>query len=277
MSGFDLRSLQIVKLDILLEVDRICRKYNIKYFLVAGTLLGAIRHKGFIPWDDDIDICMPIDDYRKFCEIALTEMNSEYFLQNYDTDYTGMWFCKIRKNNTTMIETGCEKCNIHNGIWIDIFPLISVKSDEKWLKSVNRNATIIKRVLNVCFESRNPMEKLPLKYKIVRFVPLWLARTAANIVYSSIFKNNKKYEGCYYLWGSPTIFSRFDNDLFDELCEVCFEGHMLFAPKNWDEYLTILYGDYMKLPPVEKRGNGSCHTISIIDLENDYSNYVGKF
>lgn len=141
MAENHIKDLQRIELEMLLEVDRICKKYNIRYFLVAGTLLGAIRHKGFIPWDDDIDICMPVEEYRKFCKVAKTDLKKEYFLQNSDTDFSNRWFSKVRKNNTTCIEKGYEKSKIHQGIWIDIFPLIGVKKDEKWLKSITRKAT----------------------------------------------------------------------------------------------------------------------------------------
>ena len=120
----NIKEMQKIELEMLLEVDRICKKFNIRYFLIAGTLLGAIRHKGFIPWDDDIDIIIPLNDYIKFCKVAEKELNKNYFLQNYKTDFTAMWYTKIRKNNTTAIQANHKNKLHHQGIWIDIFPLI---------------------------------------------------------------------------------------------------------------------------------------------------------
>ncbi len=267
-----LKDLQRVELEILLEVDRICKKHSIRYFLVSGTLLGAVRHKGFIPWDDDIDICMPMKDYKKFCKIIQKELKKDFFFQNYNTDITSIWFAKVRKNNTTAIEAGREKMMLHQGIWIDIFPLIGVKNDKKWLKDVTKRVTFAKRILG---KKIGLMEcaSLPFFKKFHKFLPLNIFRLICDFVYGIHFKSHEKFSSCYYLWGSKNLQARFPSDLFDELCEVEFEGHMLPAPKRWDEYLTLVYGDYMTPPPPEKR-NGGSHTISIVDLNKDYKYYT---
>ena len=147
MSSYNIKDLQNVELEILLEVDRICKKHGVKYFLVSGTLLGAVRHKGFIPWDDDIDICMPVSDYRKFCKIAQEELGENFFFQSYETDFYDRWFAKIRKNNTTCIEKVYENSRLHQGVWIDIFPLIGVKNNEEWLKKTTKKARFAKKLL----------------------------------------------------------------------------------------------------------------------------------
>ena len=267
-----LKELQKVELEILLEVDRVCKKHNIKYFLVSGTLLGAIRHKGFIPWDDDIDICMPVSDYRRFCKIAQEEIGENYFLQNYNTDYTNIWFAKIRKNGTTAIEAGHEARLNHQGVWVDIFPLIGVKKEEKWLRLVTKQANFAKWLLGKKLGLMEE-EKLPVYKMLHRLLPLKVFRLFCKLIYKVTFKPSQRFDYCYYLWGSKNITARFISDLFDELCEVEFEGHMFPAPKRWDEYLTKVYGDYMTPPPPEKR-TGGCHTISIVDLDNDYSKHM---
>jgi len=268
-----LKDLQKVELEILLEVDRICKKHNIRYFLVSGTLLGAVRHKGFIPWDDDIDICMPMKDYKKFCKVSRTEMKKEYFLQNSSTDYSDRWFAKVRKNNTTCIEKGYEKSFIHQGVWIDIFPLVGVHKDKKQLDKATKYATFSKKLLSKRFAAFGDFKDLSIEKKFLRFVPLCIVRAIARFIINITFRHNNKHEYCYYLWGDSKIRARFPFDLFDELCDIEFEGYMLSAPKRWDEYLTLVYGDYMTPPPPEKR-NGGSHTISILDLNNDYRIYT---
>ena len=135
MKKNELERLQKEEIDILNEIVRICDKNNIPYFLAAGTLLGAVRHSGFIPWDDDIDLFMLRDDYNKFIKCAINEINDNYFLQCHDTDkYYYSSFIKVRKNNTLMIEEENENRKIHRGIWVDIFPLDYVKDDSKILK-----------------------------------------------------------------------------------------------------------------------------------------------
>ena len=121
--GTELRKLQLTEIEVLDEIVRICKKHKLQYFLLAGTCLGAVRHSGFIPWDDDIDIGMPREDYEKFLNIALDELDEKYFLQYYKTDenyYLG--FAKVRKNNTSFITKGFEKKKGHQGFFVDIFP-----------------------------------------------------------------------------------------------------------------------------------------------------------
>lgn len=268
-----LKDLQNVELEILLEVDRICKKNNIKYFLVSGTLLGAIRHKGFIPWDDDIDVCMSLKDYKKFCKVSKKELDSDFFLQNYETDYTNRWPAKMRKNNTTAIEKGFENSIIHQGIWIDIFPIIGVKNNDKWIKKATKRSDFAKKLLRKRFGANSKFKELSFDKKLLRFVPFDFIRMIVKITLSTIFKSHEKYEFCTYLWGDSKISARFRSDVFDDLCDVEFEGCLFPAPKKWDKYLQQVYGDYMTPPPPENR-NGGCHSIAIIDTKSNYTNYI---
>lgn len=119
-----LRKLQLVELEILNEFVRICEAHSLQYYLVGGTLLGAVRHKGFIPWDDDIDVAMPREDYDSFAQIAPQELNSQYFYQSSETDpYYFLTYAKIRKNGTEVYEERFKNAKFHKGIFIDIFPL----------------------------------------------------------------------------------------------------------------------------------------------------------
>ena len=122
-----MEELRKVQLEALLEVDRICKKFGITYQLFSGTLLGAIRHKGFIPWDDDIDICMLRNDYDRFIEVCKTELDTTYFLQNYETDKNFIHnITRIRKNNTIALQSACAELDMHHGIFIDIFPMDNI-------------------------------------------------------------------------------------------------------------------------------------------------------
>ncbi len=269
------KDMQRIEVDMLLEVDRICKKFKIRYFLVAGTLLGAVRHKGFIPWDDDIDIAMPLKDYIRFCKIAEKELDKEYFLQNYKTDITAMWYTKIRKNNTTAIQINHKNRMHHQGIWIDIFPLIGVENNEKWLYKLNKKAKRTKKILTKKLGLMEDTEG-KIVYKIAnKLISLKICRMIFGIIFKHLFKDPESYSYCYYLWSSSKIKARFLTEFFYESCEVEFEGHMFPAPYKWDEYLTTEYGDYMTPPPPEKR-NGGSHTISIVDINNDYTKYINR-
>ena len=120
----DLNELKRIELEMLKTFIKICKKHNFMYFLVGGTCLGSVRHGGFIPWDDDIDVGMPRSDYNKFIKIASEELPGNMFLQTFFTDEQyPCAFAKIRNNDTTFIEKGLRKSNINHGIYIDIFPL----------------------------------------------------------------------------------------------------------------------------------------------------------
>lgn len=120
-----LRQLQKTELSILKRFKQICDKHHLRYYLYGGTLLGAVRHEGFIPWDDDVDVCMPYSDYEIFLNVAKKELGEDYFLQTSESDkHFVAPFAKIRLNNSTFLDSKFAKRHINHGIWIDIFPLI---------------------------------------------------------------------------------------------------------------------------------------------------------
>ena len=234
-----LKDLQKIELEILLEIDRICKKHGIRYFLIAGTLLGAVRHKGFIPWDDDIDICMPAKDYNKFSKLAVKELKTDYFIQNYETDLTSMLFTKIRRNGTTAIEENRENRPYHQGVWIDIFPLVAIKNDDRWIKRFTRNVLFAKNLLKKKTDWITEEDSLPFYKKLHRLLPLSLIRFFSGLILRTAYKNPEKYDSCYYIWSKKKFFARFKSDLFKNTSEMNFEGYMFTVPEKWDEYLTI--------------------------------------
>lgn len=263
MEQTELNGLKKAELEILLEIDRICKKHKLSYFLTAGTLIGAVRHKGFIPWDDDIDISMPVDDYIKFCKICKEELGKDYFLQNFETDSVTHWFAKIRKNNTTCIEKGMKTMTYHQGIWVDIFPQISIPDGEKELNEFLKKAICFRRVL--------------LKHIIPKrkYFPKKLINKYCWHKYTSLFADNSDLAYCDNLWPTTDLKPRFKREWVNDTVEVSFEGYSMPAPIGYHEILTKLYGDYMTPPPPEKR-NGGEHTIEIVDTEKNYTEYTNK-
>ena len=140
----ELKRLQLVELDILKEFIRVCNELNVKYFLDSGTLLGCIRHGGFIPWDDDIDVSMPREDYEIFLKEGQKLLKNKYFLQTYKTDpeYT-MGFAKIRNSETTFIESSVKNLKINHGVYIDIFPLDGYNDKNKIRNFLNKKAFVL--------------------------------------------------------------------------------------------------------------------------------------
>jgi lipopolysaccharide cholinephosphotransferase len=200
----ELKNLQNVQLEILDEIVRICNKYDIPYFFIGGTLLGAVRHKGFIPWDDDIDIGMLRKDYNKFIKLCKDELKSEYYLQCSET-YPQHWlsFAKIRKNNTLFIESeGLPfRGNDHRGIFVDIFPYDYVsknKNIQKIQYSLNRKIDVtisIKHkndyIFNLYQKQSERGVKAFIKFKCLTLLPYSFLHLLQKQISTFCFEKNK--------------------------------------------------------------------------------------
>lgn len=267
-----LKDLQLVELDILKAFISACEKCNVNYFLLGGTLIGAIRHKGFIPWDDDIDVCMFREDYEKFLKYGQSYMDKKYFLQTYITDeeYSGC-FAKIRNSETTFLEKNVQNRKMNHGIYIDIFPLDNLynhnKLKEKLLiyKLYNHvyvnDKNIIKRIIaiisNIIYKNNS---KLELCIKLDK-----LYQKANN-------KKTKKIANYSGAWGVKKE-SHFRED-FENFKIVDFEGINVKIPCGYDRCLRDTYGDYMQLPPKEKQITH--HYTNIIDSKKSYKYYINR-
>lgn len=245
---------------LLKELDRICRKHNIKYCLADGTLLGAVRHKGFIPWDDDVDVHMSRSEYERFCEICKTELDeSKFFLQTQKTDKHYNWvYGKLRLKNTKYMRVGQEHLKQHAGIFMDIFPLDNAPDNKfiQWYFEVMcRMCRKIFWAPVGCVFKENAFSRL--FFKVLCFIPKKL--TIYIYEFFAKFYQNKEtslyaYYNMDYLKGQRQLIKK---GWYGELTTMEFEGHEFFIPKDYDAILTQTYGDYMQFPPVEER-IGSC-------------------
>lgn len=236
-----LRKAQLIMLDELIELDRICKKNNINYWLDSGTFLGAVRHKGFIPWDDDVDVCMLEADYNKFLEKAVKELDSGYFIQTLKTDINSFSFwAKLRDRNSIFIEEGDnENEYFHQGINVDIFPMI-----QKTIKLKNLYKILF--CLKNLEISKNRNKFLFLKKVFIFFKINKLANKIIKLISETENKNFVKYKYSFQKIYKYT-------DIFP-LSEIEFEGHKFPCPNNTDAYLKELYGNtYMELPPEKDR------------------------
>lgn len=256
-----LREVQNTQLEILIEFDRICSIYNLKYQLFSGTLLGAIRHKGFIPWDDDIDVAMAREDYEKFLEVCNNELKSKYFLQNYQTDVKFFrQYSKLRINNTKYVEKAYESLDIHQGIFIDIFPMDKVMPNT--LREFVRCKILlfvwyINRIRNIGCNSNNKFKNIlsrviQLSNKIVK------KSTFDRFEYKILTLFNNKETGYFNHMTNKVTKERFNRFLikegeFNDTIMYEFEGYKFPIPRNYHKYLTQIYGDYMEFPPAEEQ------------------------
>lgn len=236
------------EVEILKEFDRICCKYNLRYYLIAGSLLGAIRHKGFIPWDDDIDVAMPRDDYEKFVVICKKELNSNFFLQTSDTDPNWKrYYGKLRMNGTLFVERKNEHMLHHQGIFIDIFPLDCGKMVVGRIGRLkSRCVILINNHLLMCNNER----PFTLPHKMVDLiVPPFVFYLLRRKWLSNRGDSYLNYGGLYGIAKESFLIEQFDPPVFVE-----FEGEKFKAPNDYHSYLCKLYGEsYMELPPEDKR------------------------
>lgn len=235
------KSIQKQELDMLIEVDKICKKSNLKYFLGYGTVLGAIRHKGFIPWDTDIDILVEIDHYKQFCETIYKNIDSKYELKSIDTDpiYDSL---KARV---------CLKGQLHNLIHIDIFPMVGspkstiMKKIFSKISYLNYRCYFVKKV-NPNINYSNNKKKRILAF-IAKFL---LLPIPANIFVKIFYKLSTLYSitesnYLYNICGSYGLKEFIPKEWFEETIYADFEGYKFPIPKEWDKYLTHIYGDCM--------------------------------
>lgn len=275
MRDFDIRALQLKEMELILELDRICKKYDIRYYMSWGSALGAVRHKGFIPWDDDIDVSMFWDDYIKFEEVCKVELNNKFFYQN-DKNDEQFWlpWNKIRINNTTSMCPELKNIKCHWGVCMDIFPIIAIPDSRMSQKKQELNTKIYKFLCNKYFliNSVDTSIKNKIKKSVYKIMPNRIISFLKKITLKNITKYNQEdYQMCGEILSMPYKEAMIENNIFGEPIYVEFEKKLLPIPKEYDKYLSQCYGDYMKLPPDNQRtGHGNI----IVDLERSFERYM---
>ena len=256
-----LRKIQLLELLNLEELVRICNKHKIQYFLIGGTLIGAVRHKGFIPWDDDIDIGMLRKDFDRFIEVCKTELNTEkFFLQTPETEKGSADFeiARIRLNNTHLVEYHRRNLKLHDGLFIEILPYDDLPEDDKTAKNYYFTFKYLKRIVGIRMGYRYQLERV---YKrIIFYIITFLSKVIPlKYLYNKALNYHKKYENTnsskVFLLGGAYNYRKESHlrKTVEEYTELEFEGKKYPVPKNYDAFLREEYGDYLTPPPVEKQ------------------------
>ena len=269
-----LRKLQLTQLEILKAVDQFCKENDIRYSLCGGTLLGAIRHKGFIPWDDDVDICMTREYYNLFLRTWSEKKPEGYLLQNAEnTPQFSQSFTKIRKEHTTFLQEADAVGAYHVGIFIDIFPVDRMPKQKLRRMLVQMQYMLYQLYLRGYVpKDANVVERIASKV-LLCIVPQSGRQGIRNKLLRQITRYNDDASNRVYINASiSTIHALFPPDLMDDYTEVSFEDCGFMSVKDWDVYLTQFYGDYMTPPPEHERTG--IHNAQIIDFERDYDEYV---
>lgn len=275
--------LQAKIFEIFKEFVRVCEEHHLTYFVVGGTAIGTVRHKGFIPWDDDVDVAMPREDYEKFLALDNPFSDKKYFLQTFKTDPHYPWnFAKIRDSSTTYIEGSFRNVDMNHGVWLDIFPLDGISKTPKDPKKLVHH-------LGWAWH-HNYMMRMYAKRKRIRkqtwLKDLWFNIYAYLFFWTNVGHWRNKYQErrclrhktseceqwiCYYSnfrsrgitlrkwWLGPEVYGEF-------------EGMKVRLPADYHTYLTYVFGDYMKLPPENKRC--SEHKTKHISVTQGYKEYM---
>lgn len=265
-----LRKVQLTQLEIAKEIKRVCEENDIRFFINDGTFLGAVRHGGFIPWDDDMDLGMMRKDYEKFCRIAPEKLKPEYCLQTWYTEPNyGLPFGKVMKKNTVYLESKKTRRLAENGFYVDIFPFDFVPESKEQREKLARNLLQIYRVrLMKCgykpwMENDKIVWKKRLGYLYYQGKALFTGKRESAKAYDTLAAAVRESSTVCEQSAMAEPFC-FERAWCEELAEYSFEGVSFPGPKDYDKFLTAMYGDYMQLPPEEERENR--HQIVEIDF-----------
>jgi len=274
MTTEELKSLQNKILEIVKYFDDFCQKNDITYYLMGGSALGAMRHSGFIPWDDDFDVFMDHINYKKFLNIVDDELDKErFYFQVEDSEEWPMYFSKIRMNGTTFIEEDVKDRDMHHGIYIDIMCL----NNSSEIKAVRYMQYLSARILNTRALVKKGYSP-NTKFKTI-------ALTVSKYIINGFIKNsllnfvrgfNKK--NCnlvgHFFGRAPFLKTSFPKDFLGKPRYVKFENMMLPVPNNVEEYLQVRYGErYMELPSEEVKALYPSHAY-IVDIFHSYEKYI---
>lgn len=258
ITGKEFRRMQLLELDMLVEFDRLCAKYNINYVLFGGSLLGAVRHKGFIPWDDDADIAMLREDYEKF-KLHAREMNSNIlYFQDHTNDAQYRWgYGKLRRTGTKFVRVGQEHLKCKTGVFVDVFPM-----DDIPLSTIGQMADDF-----YCFCLRkilySEVGKISEKSKVKKVLYRFLSKINPEVVYRLLKRradksnsNSRNRVRCLMFPATGKLYRKnplklrygMPKEWFTDRSIYDFEGKHLYGTKDYNTILKYIYGDYMKLP-----------------------------
>lgn len=268
MTSEQLRKVQLTQLELLCEVRRICEKEGIKYNIIAGTLLGAVRHKGFIPWDDDADVAMLRPEYEKFRNACEKHMDKdEFYFQDHRITPGYRWgYGKLRRVGTAFVRNGQEHMPYEQGIFIDIFPLDNVP-ETTWRRRLhNLHCNLIRKIL------WSEVGKIVDNNRIMRILYTALAKIPLNYVHSHYNNFAVKHNSTQSRWvriltfPTPNKEHGYLRKWYETPVEHIFENEPFFGTQHSDEYFTFKFGNWRELPPENKR---KTHPVSRLRLRED--------
>jgi len=273
MNNQTIKDIQSKILEIMMFIDKICRSNEIVYYIMGGTALGAVRHKGFIPWDDDLDIFMTPDNYQKF-NAAFNQINNDMFiLQEWKEVEDYLEYAKVRMNGTTFIEEVYkDRKDMHHGIYVDIMILHKCPNSliiQKTIYYASKYVTLLS-LSKRNWKPKTKVQKCMLH--ILKVIPnKWLCKRCYKWIYKyDNWQDDYKY--CYYITPAKFKNGLFDKEMFQQPVDTKFENVVLMGPTKITKYLELRYKNYMKLPSKEQQKK-AVHAM-IFDTEIGFEQYI---
>ena len=271
--GRDLRRVQLIQLDMMKEIDRICRKYNLKYNIAFGTLLGAVRHGGFVPWDDDADINMPYEDYLKLIEVIDNEIDSEkyYFRYQDKEDDCNITYAHFKRNGTVYTKRGRDGFKYHPGVFIDIVPLFNGAPNHLFHIIQTKICWILRTACWAYVGAESEKNKWKRVY-YRQLAKIGNKEAYRRFIKAATFFKHKRSKMLFLngLDRSPYNIGFVKRECFDDPIEIEFEGYKFLAPKDLTGVLNYCYGkDHMMYLPLVRRVPKNDALIELGDLYSD--------
>ena len=273
-----LKKIWMIEIEMLKKLLEVCERYHLKMIVYCGTLLGAVRHQGFIPWDDDLDVALPRADFNKLIQIADKEFKAPLFFQTPINDPRFFFgYARLRNSNTTGMITWNIDQNYNNGIYIDVYPLDGYIENKVKLSMQRLRKECLKQLLTAYHMEVTDVTKKPeCMIKILRMIAhtksyeWWYKKYTANL--SRYTGKTDRLTGTHFYYHNMQKYWCREKDL-NNIIYLPFENIQVPVPANYDEILTHMYGNYMEFPPIEKRGKWHENMI-IFEPDVPYKEYI---